>query len=141
MKNRLLPLIGLVLALLQPGCGTLVNLNDDGPGWSCKDPIPTRTPYGGVARDFYHGGALLSENFQASMSGTGTERLCGPVLTVATAGALAVELPCSLVGDTVTLPYVLLTGPGKSGKQAWDEIYPPADCDRAPDAVDAAGKP
>jgi uncharacterized protein YceK len=88
------------LAFSLTGCGTINNLPE-------KDPIffghATRMPYGGVEMDAVGGAKLVN----AALEGKGTDIALLPVAGY----MLLIDLPLSAVGDTLTLPYVLMMGP------------------------------
>jgi uncharacterized protein YceK len=91
-------------ALTLSGCGTVVNLT------SSKEPVHTmmtlqRAPYGGVAVDAQAAAGFLRTPEPASAA-LGLYFLC-------------VDLPLSLVGDTLTLPLVFYYN-------AHEESHPPS---------------
>jgi uncharacterized protein YceK len=81
------------LAVLAPGgCGTFVNLNSSGQGGP-RTMAERRAPFGGVVNDADLAVACFGEG--------------GPGMAAVGVYALAVDLPLSAVGDTLTWPVVL----------------------------------
>jgi uncharacterized protein YceK len=89
------------------GCGTLLNLPEE-PAYFCLGAGPTRQAYGGVRLD-----AALASGCLVGAFGEGRPEFGRGGSLLLGAYALCVVLPLSAVADTVTLPYVLGTGPGK----------------------------
>jgi uncharacterized protein YceK len=77
------------------GCGTLMNLSPDPPGMTRAQDGPTQQIYGGVRHDALVGGSLLLEGARMP-----------PMIPLGTY-LLLVDLPLSLVGDTITLPWMV----------------------------------
>ncbi len=105
----MLPIVG--------GCGTALNLRDhDAPKWSSE--LPPRTPYGGVQMEVSGAPDFLWRFSPKSVHRELDE--CGFLLTSLGVGSnilwgtyiFCVDLPLTAIGDTVTLPYVLVEGPG-----------------------------
>jgi uncharacterized protein YceK len=106
---------GLICAL--GGCGTLVNLSNEG------DPAPEmkKLPmgvYGGVRTDAQLGKSYLKESFSGRYPGWASIYgfSVGSYL-------LSVDLPLSAVGDTLTLPWsvvAVLTSPAETPAAAKD---------------------
>jgi hypothetical protein len=90
----------MVLLPLMPGCGTFLNLGRYH-GIVVLDGTPTEKIFGGVRRDL---GLLQPYPTPPEPKRAGVLRACEVVLC---ACCLAVELPLSAVGDTLTLPLVL----------------------------------
>jgi uncharacterized protein YceK len=107
---------GVVCAL--GGCGTLVNLANEGdPAPEMKD-LPTGL-YGGVRADAQLGKSYFRETFSGKYPGWASIYgfSVGSYL-------LGVDMPLSMVGDTVTLPWsvvVELTAPPPSKPSAKDQ--------------------
>src|SRR5687768_12253541 len=111
---------GLLVAALTAltglsGCGTILNL-EERPHFTCQDlPLKTRQIYGGTQLDAVFGTGLIK--------GTLTEPL-DPEMNIPQKAIcrfwglslgtyiLAVDLPFSLVADTLTLPQILTGPPG-----------------------------
>ncbi|HYT92246.1 MAG TPA: YceK/YidQ family lipoprotein [Gemmataceae bacterium] len=77
------------------GCGTLMNTSSEPPGMARPSNGPTHQIYGGVRHDATLGSTLLLEGGKKP-----------PVLFLG-AYLLAVDMPLSLVGDTLTLPWMV----------------------------------
>lgn len=89
------------------GCGTLGNMQE------VRDAEqPGRTPYGGVRDDACGGFRMLSTVVHVPDSEEPWEFGQRAACLVLGTYFLAVDLPMSAIADTVTLPYVLLAGPG-----------------------------
>jgi uncharacterized protein YceK len=77
------------------GCGTLMNTSPEPPGMARPTDGPTQRIYGGVRHDALVGGSLLVEGGKM------------PPLMFVGLYMLAVDMPLSFIGDTVTLPWMV----------------------------------
>src|SRR5260370_727692 len=97
MKRRGITLLLLMVALsAATGCGTMMNLDTSSAAFGM---IPTQRVYGGIQSDV----ELADRNFQMASEGGGE----GVARGVVGAYLLLVDLPLSLVGDTLTLPVTI----------------------------------
>ena len=106
MGKRVLSLATISMLFLLSGCGTVVNLAPDS-GMFHLDGTTTRRVYGGVQLDASFATKCVSasvDHYEPEFGRAGTFALG--------AYTLCVDLPISLVADTLTLPYVLYKGPG-----------------------------
>ena len=120
MVGRTKSVFGLlsVFAVLSSGCGTLHNLPRPGPAPMLGPGDPGSRTYGGVRADW---DMITGKHFDDEY------RL---VLRKFTAPIFALDLPLTLIGDTLTLPYTLAYDCGLFGKRC---IYaPPKDRDEQP---------
>jgi uncharacterized protein YceK len=108
MFTRIRMLGALLVLLLLSGCGTLCNLPET-PGMFHLNGAATRRIYGGVRLDAHFGTRCITASFQEQSSEFGRAGTFAMG-----AYALFVDLPISAAADTVTLPYVLYQGPGKT---------------------------
>src|SRR5262245_5008496 len=107
-------ILALPLLLGACGCGTLCNLPDSPP--TALHWQTTRRPYGGVRLDAAFGAKCLASaaghevswapDMRAHLEYGRATRLALGLYT------LGVDLPLCLAADTLTLPYVLVEGPG-----------------------------
>jgi uncharacterized protein YceK len=91
------------------GCGTLLNMQDEPPGmfwWDLGTEIkapdqgtPTRRVYGGVAYDAFFGAGMLQASFRSG------EEFAGSFGFAWGAYVLGIDLPLTVAGDTLTLPW------------------------------------
>jgi uncharacterized protein YceK len=77
------------------GCGTLMNTSPEPPGMARPNDGPTQRIYGGVRHDAVMGSTLLVQGGKM------------PPLMFVGAYILAIDMPLSFVGDTVTLPWMV----------------------------------
>ena len=100
--------------VLAPGCGTFNNVTGhDGPGLLRTG---TRIPYGGVKLDY----GSFEEAFAPNPARQGAGILLVPYF-------MFIDAPLSLLGDTLTLPYVLCRQAGEQTDAGpvtpWDEFW------------------
>jgi hypothetical protein len=98
MRPRTAGYFAMMLAVMVVGCGTMANLEGlDSPlQRSPSVPPPPPSPFGGVARD----AKWISGTVTSFSESHGTSLLLSPIFVA--------DIPCSLVGDIVTLPKVLI---------------------------------
>jgi uncharacterized protein YceK len=112
---RKLPL-SMVAVFLLGGCGTVSNL-------SLPPQMEGRQPYGGVRQDI----GLVRQNAADAKQATATSESVGDGVEALLA---AVDVPLSVVGDTLALPYTvpsyLLQPTGGRSRPAvrWDQWGP-----------------
>jgi uncharacterized protein YceK len=103
MPTRLTGLIIAIVALFTAGCGTVANMNGSGDLMINPMTFQEPKPFGGVVIDAH----WASERVRSALSPDGDL----PV-DLALAGYVGVvDLPLSLVGDTLTLPKILQSPP------------------------------
>ncbi|HEY7312521.1 MAG TPA: YceK/YidQ family lipoprotein [Gemmataceae bacterium] len=89
-------LVALALAAMYLiGCGTAANLSGGLQGWR-KSQI-----YGGVRRDVKSANQFIADNW------TGAADIQQDVGTVVGVGLISLDVPFSLIGDTLTLPITI----------------------------------
>jgi uncharacterized protein YceK len=86
--------LGLALSFALTGCGTSLNLDGDS------------RPYGGVCMDAQK---VRQGLVQAADPSKAEERDRSPVWNLALSACACVDLPLSVVGDTLTLPVTIAT--------------------------------
>jgi uncharacterized protein YceK len=105
------------LAAFGGGCGTLINQSND-PGQAFySDQFPTQMPYGGVLRDL---AAPPAGVWQAATAEPDPGVLARSQMIAASVFVPPLDLPFSLVGDTLFLPFDLAhtLGMGQSASSA-----------------------
>jgi uncharacterized protein YceK len=89
-------------AALCGGCGTMINQSSD-PGQAFySDQLPARLPYGGVMRDL---AAPPSGIYQAATAGEDGGVIGRAQMLAAAVLIPPIDLPISLVADTLFLPF------------------------------------
>jgi uncharacterized protein YceK len=99
---RLLSFITPVVVLSLAGCGTILNLTEDGP----KSPVPKNSVYGGIAWDAVWG----SNEFVCAVDpfiNQGLTPWYGRFFDLAFVSLCLVDLPLSALADTLTLPITI----------------------------------
>ena len=110
MAGRRTFVLGLMVAALSAGCGTMGNLKRPTYAPADAPTAPVCRVYGGVRTDF----VTMSE-YQWNPVVTYFDYVAIPVLA-------AVSLTATFVGDTITLPYTLVT----EARRALGGAAPPA---------------
>jgi uncharacterized protein YceK len=114
------------LAAFGGGCGTLINQSNE-PGHDFySDQFPTQIPYGGVLRDL---AAPPAGVYQAATAEGDSGILTRSQMIAAAVFVPPLDLPFSLIGDTVFLPldlaHTLGIGQSTSSSQAPAAAPPP----------------
>jgi uncharacterized protein YceK len=108
---RTAAVVSLIVAVVAAtGCGTAYNLREH-PTYFLFGDTPTRRIYGGIRTDASYGSAAVLSVVTQSENELQAGR---PELMALGSYILLVDLPACFVADTVTLPYLLYKGPGKS---------------------------
>jgi uncharacterized protein YceK len=93
----------LAVAVWSSGCGTVCNLSN-----GFFDPDDSPTMFGGLQMDF---------GFLEALGSTGSQPISdsGPRTNLAIVGLAILDMPMSLVGDTLTLPITAFCDTRRSG--------------------------
>jgi uncharacterized protein YceK len=141
MFARTAAVVVAALASVCGGCGTLINQSNE-PGHAFySDQLPTQMPYGGVVRDL---SAPPAGVWQAVTAEPDPGVLAKSQMIAASVFVPPLDLPFSLVGDTLLLPFdlyhTLSGGSSSSGSQTNGSPMPPTPTQANKPATPAASK-
>lgn len=106
MTRRYVAILAALLLALVSGCGTAVNVYRSGGG------VPLE-PYGGVKEDLDHIRDIRAEGQNAQHRGARQT-----LDTVGWIALVAIDLPFTIIGDTLTLPLALKPA---TYRQPWED--------------------
>src|SRR5271166_5898024 len=121
MRRRTAICLAAVLAFAPTGCGTAINLvGQDRKGDSATPAPAAKEVYGGVSLDTHVAASWIAAPFVEEHPPNSALEMTLETVCKTSVGAwvLAVDLPLSVVGDTLTLPVTIPAALQKPNKPA-----------------------